>query len=477
LETAEVVVYDHLIGPQLLALCDAQARRVYVGKSADERSTSQQRINRLLVRLARQGRQVVRLKGGDPFVFGRGGEEVLALAQSRIPFEVVPGVSSAVAVPAYAGIPVTHRGLASSVTFFTGHEDPGKRDSSIDWAALARSPGTLVCLMAVGRLPGIIARLRQEGRLDSTPCALIERGTWPQQRTLTGTLGTMAASARHARVQAPAILVIGNVVRLRPQVRWAEQRPLFGRRVLITRAMEKGSQLAEQLMALGADVTALPTVVLRPVPLTARTRAALAQIPQTDWVFFTSAEGIVWLQDVLRRVRKDVRWLKGCHLAAIGPKTALSLRRLGLQVDFTPRRYQQEGVLKDLPRQRLQGKRAMLFNAAGSRDVLEQGLRRLGMQVTRVPVYRTLMPRALQARVAAACAISWDAVTATSASSAEHLYQALPKRKRRDFKRLPFVSIGPITSAAVRARGGRVVAQAKQATMEGLVEALCRYLK
>jgi len=384
-------------------------------------------------------------------------------------------VTSATAAPAYAGIPVTHRSLSSSMAVVTGHEDPAKRSSAVRWERLATACDTLVCLMGVSTLPAIAAQLIRHGRPAATPCAVIEWGTTPQQRTVTGTLRTIAAHARAARVRPPAVLVVGEVVSLRKRLAWFEARALFGRRILVTRASDKAASLAEQLEVLGAEVVQLPAIELAPVKHNGLFRDVIREIPRADWVFFTSPEGIGWFARMLRPHRKDVRWLSGCHIGAIGPKTALAIEEAGLHVDYVPKRFSQEGILAGLPRRLLAGKRALILSAEESRDVLEAGLRARGVAVRKVPIYRTVIPASLREGVAGIARQRFDFVTATSASCVEHLFHAfrasgqLPR-----FRRLRFASIGPVTSQAVRAHGGRVAVEAKTSTIEGLIDAMVR---
>lgn len=472
---AHVVVYDHLASPRLLSEASPRARLVYVGKEAEKPSSTQRAINALLIREARAGKTIVRLKGGDPLLFGRGAEEALALKRARIAYEIVPGVSSAIGVPAYAGIPLTHRGLSSSVAIVTGHEDPSKPGGPVAWPQLAKTCDTVVCLMGVRTLAAIIERVLGAGRDRRTPCAIIERGTWPQQRTIVGTLGTIVKQAKAARVTPPAILVIGEVVRLRESLKWFEDKPLFGKRILVTRASERAGELVSRLEALGAEVVQLPAIELAPVRQNGLLRQALRDIAETDWVFFTSPEGLGWFVKMLKPYRKDVRLLAGCRIAAIGPRTAAAIEAAGLHVDFVPKQFRQEGVLEALPARLLRGKRALLLNAQGSRDVLERGLRARGMRVNRVPVYRTIVPSTLRAGVRVALRQRCDYVTVTSGSCVEHLLRALQAAGQAGtFATLPFASIGPVTSRSVRERGGRVAVEASHATVEGLIDALCR---
>ena len=473
LRQADVVLYDHLVSPRLLEGCAPHTTRVYVGKAHDGPTVSQRTITSRLICEARAGKTVVRLKGGDPFLFGRGGEEALALAQAGLSFEVVPGVTSAFAVPAYAGIPVTHRGLSSSVAILTGHEDPAKPSRALEWERLARACDTLVCLMGVEQLPRIVAQLLRHGRGPATPCAVIEQGTHPSQRTVTGTLRTIAPAAARAKVRPPAVLVVGEVVSLRERLAWVERRPLWGMRILVTRAAEKAEALAGRLEALGAEIERLPAIALAPVDSNGALRKLLQDDEKPAWVFFTSPEGIGQFVRQLRPHGRDVRWLAGCRIGAIGPKTKEAIERLGLRVDFAPTRFSQEGMAAEFPRRGMRGKRALLLCAEESREVLAEGLRRRGMRVTRLPIYRTLVPPALRRGVAELRRRPVDLVTVTSAGCAEHLHRALAAAGQAGlFRRLSFASIGPVTSSQVRELGGRVAIEASTSTMEGLVDAI-----
>jgi uroporphyrinogen III methyltransferase/synthase len=330
--------------------------------------------------------------------------------------------------------------------------------------------------MGASTLPAIARALIRYGRSAATPAAVIEWGTWPAQRTVTGTVRTIARRAQAAGLRAPAVLVIGEVVSLRKRLQWFETKPLFGRRILVTRAPDKAGSLADQLEALGAEVEQLPAIELAPVKANGMFRQALREPAKPDWVFFTSPEGIGWFARMLKPHRRDLRWLTGCHIGAIGPKTAAAVEEVGVHVDFVPRRFSQEGLLREFPRRMLAGKRALILSAAESRDVLSEGLRRRGMRVTKLPIYQTVTPRALSAGVAMLTGRPFDAVTVTSASCVEHLHEALRRTGGAAvFRRLRFASIGPVTSAAVRAHGGRVTIEAKVSTIEGLVEALMKH--
>ncbi len=478
LRQADVVVYDHLVSPEILKHCPQGAKSVYVGKKPKTHNISQEVINARLIREAKSGKCVVRLKGGDPMLFGRGGEEALALAKSRIRFEIVPGVTSAIAVPAYAGIPVTHRELSSSVAVITGHEDPTKAFPQIRWGALSAAVDTLVFLMSVGNLPNIVERLKQASRPKDEPCAVIEQGTRSSQRVVTGSLDTIARQAAQASIRPPAVFVVGDVVSLRDRLAWFETKPLFGTRVLVTRSSEKANSLMEPLETLGAEVECLPVISLAAVHTNGLFREAIRTLSKTDWVFFTSPEGMGWFKRLLGSMRKDIRVLAGCRIGAIGPATAAAIEAAGVNVDYVPNRFNQQRMLQEFPRRFSVGKRAVIFSARGSRDVLEQGLRQRGMTVTKVSIYQAVMPKNVAKRLSELLERPYDLVSVTSASCVEHLAQALAMSGQSQLmKNLHFASIGPVTSRAVRARGGCVVLEASVSTIEGLVAAISRYVR
>ncbi len=475
LKWADVVIYDHLVSERLLDHCRPTAKIIYAGKEQDRHMKSQSQIERLLIRNATAGRIVVRLKGGDPFLFGRGGEEALALSKARVPYEVIPGVTSAIAVPAYAGIPVTHRALASSVAMITGHEDPSKEVTTLDWSKLATATDTLVVLMGVGTLRTTVEQLIHHGRPSATPCAVIEWGTWPRQRTVVGTLSAIAKACRRARVAPPAVIVVGEVVRFRRWLSWFERKPLFGKRIIVTRPTERARDLAGLLEVFGAEVVTLPAIELAAVDSNGLFRRTVQEIERFEWVFFTSPEGIDWFRRMLAKERKDLRILRGRHIAAIGPKTAASIEQQGIHVDVQPKTFSQEGLLRGVGRRRLSGKRALVLNAKGARDVLVEGLRQQGMEVVRVPIYQTVMPKSLQRKAHDAFQKPVDWVTVTSSSCVEHVVEALRAcGLARRVRMLPFASIGPVTSKTVRQWGGRVVVEARTSTIEGLVDAIVK---
>ncbi|MGE3977360.1 MAG: uroporphyrinogen-III C-methyltransferase [Nitrospira sp.] len=392
LEQADVVLYDYLANPALLAHAQDRAERIYVGRRGKGKYPEQETINRLLIERAHAGNVVVRLKGGDPFVFGRGGEEAEALASSGVEFEVVPGVTAAVAAPAYAGIPVTHRTLASTLTIVTGHEDPEKPSTALDWSRLATSQGTVVFLMGMKNLSMIAATLMAEGQAGSTPVAIIRWGTRVSQQTVVGTLADIADKADAAQMEPPTVIVVGEVVRLRPKLNWFERRPLFGKRVLMTRAKEQAGELAARLAAYGAEPVEAPTITIVPPLDWAPVDQAISEIGTYDWIIFTSVNGVSRFMTRLLARGRDSRCLAGRRLCCIGPRTAQELEKFGIRTDVVPEEYQAEGVLATLNRRDVKATRILIPRAEVARELLPDELRAAGAHVDVVPVYRTLTP-------------------------------------------------------------------------------------
>jgi uroporphyrinogen III methyltransferase/synthase len=472
LAQCDAVVFDALVNPVILsdaAIPDA-AERHFVGKRGGENSARQEDIEALLVRLAREGKRVVRLKGGDPFVFGRGSEEAQALAHAGIAFEVVPGVTAGVAAPAYAGIPVTHRAVATSVTFITGHEDPTKGESGTDWSALARTGGTLVLYMGVRRLPEIVRALAAGGMPLDTPAAMVEWGTFPRQRTIVATLGTLVDAARREKISAPSITIVGDVVALRDEIGWFDERPLFGRSIIVTRARTQASQLAERLSLLGADVIEAPAIRIEPLD-PAPLRTALLASGDYGWAIFTSrnAVDVVWSE--LRSLGLDARALAGTKLVAVGPSTSAALAEHGLIADLVPERFVAEGVVDALRgRDDVRGARVLYPKAEAARDVLPDSLRELGAEVDDIPIYRSMPdPAGVQVARAALESGSVDMVTFTSSSTVRFFVESVGLEAAR---RATLVSMGPITSETARKLGLVVAAEAREATIDSLVEAV-----
>ncbi|MEW6034850.1 MAG: uroporphyrinogen-III C-methyltransferase, partial [Chloroflexota bacterium] len=479
IRAADVIVYDHLVDQRLLAEARRDAEFVYVGKSSVSHTMSQAEVNRLLVKKARGGRMVVRLKGGDPFVFGRGGEEAEALASAGVPFEVVPGVSAAVAVPAYAGIPVTHRALSSSFAVITGHETPGKAESSIAWDHLATGVDTLVFLMGVANLGYIVEQLLKNGRPAGTPVAVICEGTLPSQRTVTGTLGGIVDKAREAGVTPPAVLVVGEVVALREKLGWFDRRPLFGKRVLVTRARGQASRLSRMLEEQGAQAIELPAIEIEAVAENPDLDRAVRGITGYDWVFFTSANAVDIFLQRLFALGGSNRDFEKARVGAIGPATAAALSRHGLRADYVPRRFVVEGILEDINPADVGDKRVLLPRADIARPELARGLERLGARVDGVVVYRTVPARGgnesrqVGMRMLREGAI--DMVTFTSSSTVRNLVELLGDSIRY-LDGVLVACIGPVTADTARELRVRVDIVAGEHTITGLVQALVAHI-
>ncbi|MDQ3414311.1 MAG: uroporphyrinogen-III C-methyltransferase [Verrucomicrobiota bacterium] len=473
IERADVVVYDYLCNPEMLQWAPESAELIYVGKKAGAHTLKQNEINALLVEKARS-KQVVRLKGGDPFLFGRGGEEAQALGAAAIPFEVVPGVTSAIAAPAYAGIPVTHRGIASSVTFATGHEDPQKPESALDWGSLARVSGTLVLYMGVGRMEANFQRLIDAGRPPETPAAVIQSGTRPRQRTVVGTLATLPCLAVEAKIGTPALVVVGEVVSLRKQLAWFDRRPLFGRRVVVTRARAQASDFSGALEALGAEVIQFPAIRITdpgdPTPLL----KAAAAAERYQWVVFTSVNGVTRFWDALHSAGRDTRALGGVRVCAIGPATGDALRARGVVPELVPERYVAESVLEALLERGVSGERILLPRAEVSRDVLPDGLRAAGAEVSDVAAYRTVVDGEGAGRLREELnAGRIDLITFTASSTVS----AFVERVGTGIGTAKVASIGPITSRAARDAGIPVHLEAAEFSIPGLVRVIGEWFR
>jgi uroporphyrinogen III methyltransferase / synthase len=464
---ADLILYDRLVAAEILRGARPEAELVYVGKRPGEPTVEQAEIERRMVEAAKAGRSVVRLKGGDPFVFGRGGEEAEALSAAGVDFEIVPGITAGVAAPAYAGIPVTHREEASAVAFVTGHEDPDKQGSALDWEALARFPGTLVLYMGVKRLAENAAALIAAGRDPDEPAAAIERGTMPGQRTVAAALGNLAEAVQREGVGAPAVIIVGPVAARREALAWLERRPLFGRRVVVTRARAQASELASRLRLLGAEVVELPAIRIEARIDSAEVRKAVNDLHSYALVCLTSPNGVRLLFEAMAEARLDARALANATVAAIGPGTAAELASHGIVADVVPERFVAEALVEALSEVPVQGRTVLVARAAEARDVLPDALGDRGAKVDVVSLYETVAEPPDPAAVEAAQVA--DYLTFTSSSTVRNLVAALDGRLP-DAARV--VSIGPVTSDAAREAGLRVDAEAEQHDIEGLVEAL-----
>jgi uroporphyrinogen III methyltransferase/synthase len=477
IQTADVIIYDYLAAPALLNYAPKKAEIIYVGKKGGDHTLSQDGINGLIVEKARAGFRVCRLKGGDPFIFGRGGEEAEVLQAQNIPFEIVPGVTSAIAAAAYAGIPLTHRKLTATLAFVTGHEDPHKEESSVDWESLGRGIGTLVFFMGVKNLPDITQKLIAHGKSPATPVALIRWGTTPGQQTVIGTLDDIAERVQKAGLKAPAIIVVGEVVRLRDKLKWFETRPLLGKRIVVTRAREQASDLVKRLAELGAECLQYPTINVIPAQDVTPLDDAINRLATYDWIVFTSVNGVKFFFERLFELDQDVRALNSLQTAAIGPVTSQRLREFGLKSDIIPKNYRAEAVVEAFRKENLQGKKILLPRAAEARPVLPVELRKMGAAVDEVTTYLTekvadradlLIEQLTDKQI--------DLITFTSSSTVKNFKALLPPG---NFKELldgvTIASIGPITTDTAAELGFDVHITARTYTIAGLCNAIVKH--
>lgn len=477
IQKADTIIYDRLAGHRLLAFARPGAEVIYVGKSPDRHTLKQDEINRLLVEKAQEGKAVTRLKGGDPFVFGRGGEEAEVLYESGIPFEIVPGVTSAIAAPAYAGIPVTHRDCTSTLAIITGNEDPLKEDSSIDWGKISTGAGTLVFLMGMANLPQIALRLIENGRSPQTPVALVRWGTRPEQRTLVGTLENINEKVAEAGFKNPAVIIVGEVVNLRDKLNWFETKPLFGKRVLVTRSREQASVLSEAIEALGGEPFEFPTISVVEPEDYAPLDQAIKELNSYKWVIFTSVNGVKSFFQRLSHHRKDIRELCSARLCAIGPKTKEALENYGLLVETVPGEYRAEEIVEALRGKVGAGERILLPRADIARKVLPEALDKMGAVVTEVTAYRTVIGGGNGAGVKEMLEQGEiQMVTFTSSSTVRNFVKLLDAPDLKGLLEAVTVAcIGPITAGTARELGVKVDVMAKEYTIEGLVKAILAY--
>jgi uroporphyrinogen III methyltransferase/synthase len=473
IERADVIVYDNLANPEMLGWARDDAEIIYAGKRAGQHTLKQNEINDLLIAKAREEKLVVRLKGGDPFVFGRGAEEAEAVVGAKIPFEIVPGVTSAVAGPAYAGIPVTNRADNSHFTIFTGHEDPTKTESAIDFAALAKLGGTQVMLMGVERIESIAAEMMQKGVRPDLPVALVRWATTGRQRTLSGTLADIGVRVRDAGFEAPAVAVFGDVVRLRTELNWYEERPLSGKRIVVTRTRKQAGVLSARLRDLGADVIELPTIRIEP-PSDLRAFAELVQDSHGyDWIIFTSVNGVDAFFDLFFKLYDDGREIGGAKIAAIGPATAQRVRDYHFHVDLQPEEFVAEAIVREFQKQGgVENLRILLARAEKARDVLPKRLSALGAIVDEGFAYRTVAEtRDVTGARQRFLDEGADLITFTSSSTVENfLGLGLPWPKG-----MKIASIGPITSKTAREAGLKVDVEARRHDIDGLVNAVQKF--
>lgn len=477
LQAAECVIYDSLVNTDLLQYASPNAEWIAVGKRGGNHGFSQEEINALLIQKAREGKVVVRLKGGDPFVFGRGGEEVEALANESIRFEVVPGVTSGYAAPAYAGIPVTHRDFSPSVGFITGHEDPSKEESLIAWDKVATGIGTLVFFMGVANLPEIVRNLTRHGRSPQTPIALIQWGTFPHQEVVSGTLANIVERVQAKGLSAPAITIVGDVVSLRDRLRWFDNRPLSGKRILITRPSHQADAFRQRLLAMGAEVIVFPTITIRDPSSWDALDRAIRRIEAYQWLVFTSGNGVEKFLSRYRQLGRDLRDLRGIRVAAIGPATEKALAERGLNVEILAEEFKAEGLLQSLQGKLVKGTRVLIPRAKIARDVLPAGLEQQGAQVEVVEAYQSTPPPEGKKRLEIILnERPLDMIVFTSSSTVTNLVAMADTGALADaVKRCAIAAIGPITKQTAENCGLAVHVQPAQYTIPALVDAIAAF--
>lgn len=467
IQRADVIIYDNLVNKDLIAFAKESAELIYAGKKASQHELPQKDINSLLLKKAAKDNVVVRLKGGDPFIFGRGGEEAEFLADHGIVSEIVPGITSAVSVAAYAGIPLTHRDYASTVAFITGHEDEKKTTSTIRWHELANGPETLVFLMGIKNLDIIVKRLVREGKDPDTPACIIQSGTLPSQKVITGPLKQIGSLAKNAGIKPPGVIIVGHVVSLRDKLAWFEKRPLFGKKVVITRALHQSTRLGRLLVERGAQVIHMPTIEILAIKPNTRLLKAINSLQTYYCIIFTSVNAVSVFFDALYKQRKDIRSLHGIKVIPIGGATASFLSARGVIPDHIPEQFTSEGVIETFSQLTVKGNRFLLPRAAEARDVIVQFIKTHGGTCDVVPVYKTHLPentRPLDERP--------DIVTFTSSSTVTNFVQLYGKDILKD---VIIASIGPVTTKTLEAHGLHVSTEAKRYDIPGLVEAIEQY--
>ncbi len=476
LEKADVVVYDALANAAMLNFARPDAERIYVGKRANKHALPQDGINALIVEKAKEGKIVARLKGGDPYIFGRGGEEAEELLAAGVPFEEVPGISSTIAGPAYAGIPLTHRSFASSVTLITGHEDPTKPGSVHNWQALASSASTLVFVMGMKNLPDIAKNLMAAGLAPDTPAALVHWGTTAHHRSLVATLATLEAESKSQGFTNPSVIVVGHVVSLRDKLNWFEQKPLLGKGIVVTRAREQASGLAQSLAELGAHVIQFPTIEIYDLADYTDVDAHIADLASYHWLVFTSVNGVKHFWKRLAKHGLDTRALHGKKVAAIGPATADILRERGLEPDFIPERYVAEGVVEGMLALGMQGQKILLPRALEAREVLPEALRKAGAEVHVLPIYETKPAGARQEEVLEELANGRiHCITFGSSSTVDNFLALVDINTLKQYPQVQLAAIGPITAKTLEKHGLPCHIQPQEYTIPALVDTLVQY--
>lgn len=479
LEKADVVVYDRLVSNQILSWAPVNAELIYVGKASGNHALPQEEINALLVKKAKEGKVVVRLKGGDPFLFGRGGEEALYVREHGIDFEIVPGITSAIAVPAYAGIPVTHRDNNSTLHIVTGHEKPGKQESSINWQQLAQDMGTIVFLMGVENLEYITKSLMANGKNPETPVALIRWGTLPEQETLIGTLEDIVEKVREANFKPPAVIVVGEVVNLRESLSWVENKPLWGKRIIVTRARAQASGLVEKISELGGFPIEFPTISIEKAENYTALHNAFKNISNYDWIVFTSVNAVEIFFEEFRKVNMDIRDLKDIKICAIGPATRESLEKKGIIVNTMPDEYRAEGIIEELKGEIKPGNWVLLPRARGARSILPEALKEWGAHVNEIYIYKAVAEKRVSKEMFEEIMDgNVDFITFTSSSTVHNFINIVGlDNALRINKKTKIACIGPITAKTAQEAGLTIDIVAEKYTIDGLITAIVDYIK
>lgn len=479
IKEADVVVYDYLANKKFLDYAREKAEIIYVGKVGGAHTLPQDKINELIIEKAKKGKIIARLKGGDPFIFGRGGEEAEEIVAAGIDFEVIPGVTAGVAAAAYAGIPLTHRDFTTTVAFITGHEDPTKDESNIYWDKISTGIGTLVFYMGIGNLEPNMKKLIENGRSPDTPVALIRWGTTSQQETLVGNVSDIAEKAKQANFKAPAITVVGGVVSLRNKLRWFDERPLFGKRVIVTRSREQASDFSALLEKYGAEPIEFPTIETVAPKDWKEIDRAIKNLPKYDWAIFTSVNGVKYFVERLKKHGKDIRELKGINICAIGPATAKAIEDLGIRVDLVPKEYRAEAIIEGLGKNKIKGRRFLLPRALKAREVLPEEIKRLGGKVDVVSAYRTIKPKEKTDDIRKMFQEKkFDVVTFTSSSTVENFVSMFKKGEIAGLLQdVAVASIGPITRDTASTLGIKTNIMPEKYTIPALTEAIVQYFK
>jgi uroporphyrinogen III methyltransferase/synthase len=474
LQKADVVLYDHLVNPEMIRFTKKSAEMIYVGKKGGIASMEQERINRLLISKAHEDKIVVRLKGGDPFIFGRGGEEIQAIQAAGIPFIIVPGVTSVTGVAAYVGIPLTHRHLSSTLSIITGSNEKNQGDIHIDWEKIASRSGTLVFLMGARKLPQIVEKLIHFGKNPDTPIAIVQWGTTARQKTWIGTLGTIMEISAKDKILPPALTIIGEVVNLKSTIEWYEQLPLFGKTIVVTRKGDQANSMIDRLHELGAEPFFFPVIeTIAPDDWTPLDNA-LKTLSKYDGLIFTSANGVRFFAERLKAVEQDIRELKGVRIFTIGPKTAEAVRDLGIRVDVVPENFVAESLIASM--ENIKGQRFLIPRATVAREILPEQLRKMGAIVDVAPAYQTVLPSqpvdALEKRLKEG---SIDVITFTSSSTVTNFLTLIGKKLLPEVKKVTIACIGPITAKTAREAGLNVKIMPEQYTVSSLMDAIENY--